>query len=119
MYWELKCPYCGKEIDLDFTDHNLYDEETFQMECPECEMIINVTPSVSIDIKLDKCDCQLENHEWQPSITNPRCMTEMVCKHCGERRKPTDEEKTKYNIPSVDDFIKELESENKNLNQGK
>ena len=29
MNWDLKCPYCGKEIDLDFTDDWDYDKMFF------------------------------------------------------------------------------------------
>ena len=43
MYWKLECPYCGKEIDLDFTDDWAYieDGELFQKECPECGKLLN------------------------------------------------------------------------------
>lgn len=119
--YNLECPYCHKEIRLDFTDDGYYieNEELFQKECPECEMLLNVYPTIRVDFELEKCVCQGENHVWQPTITSPHCMTEMECIYCGKRRKPTDEEKAKYDIPSVESFIEEMELERKNLKQGK
>ena len=110
MYWELKCPYCGKEIDLDFTDDWGYiqDEELFQKECPECGKVLNVYPHITVDFDVDECKCQGENHVWELTKTDPLCCARMYCVHCGEEREPTPEEKFKYNIPSVSEFLNEL-----------
>ena len=113
MYWKLECPYCGKEIDPDFTDDwdYIYDEELFQKECPECGMVLNVTPHISIDFELEKCECQGENHVWELTKTDPKCCARMYCVHCGEERVLTPEEKIRYNIPSVSDYLMELNGE--------
>lgn len=113
MNWELKCPYCGKEIDLDFTDYwdYIYDEEVFQRECPECGMVLNVHPTVTVNFTLDKCLCQGENHVWELTKTYPLCYAKMECVHCGETRSLTEMEKIKYNVPSVTDYINNLQKE--------
>lgn len=110
MYWKLECPYCGKEIDLDFTDDwdYIYDEELFQKECPECGMVLNVRPHANIDFELEKCECQGENHVWKLIDAKPKCCAKMYCVHCGEERVLTPEEKIKYNIPSVSDYLTKL-----------
>ena len=115
MYSEMTCPYCQKTIDLDFTDDWSYmeDEQVFQKECPECGMVLNVTPHINIDFDLDKCECQGENHVWKPTTTSPKCMTRMCCVHCGEEREPTIEERVEYGIPSVEEFLESLRAETK------
>ena len=111
MHDTVTCPYCGYDFDIspdDYENVNIYEEETFHIECPNCEHLLNVIPSVMIDFDVEKCDCNGVNHEWKPTTTIPKCMTKMRCIHCGDERNPTDEEKIKYNIPSVESYFREL-----------
>lgn len=115
MYFDkYECPYCGGEFEItsdDYENVDLYEEESFHMECPHCEHLLNIIPSVQIDFEIEKCDCNGIDHEWKPTMTSPKCMTKMRCIHCGAERYPTDEEKIEYNIPSVESYFKELRNE--------
>ena len=112
---KVECPYCGKEFEVDYGEYwnELFVDDSFQYECPECEKIINLTPHISIDFDVEKCECQLENHEWQPTNTNPKAWTQMRCIHCGEEREPTEEEKVKYGIPSKEEYLESLRQQTK------
>ena len=105
------CPYCHKNFSDDFMDFNLLSEETFQTECPHCGKVLNVTPVVTIDVYSAPCHCQLENHEFVLSDTHPTAFSHMVCKHCGTERPLTNEERIKYHIPTVDEYIESLNKE--------
>lgn len=107
MSYKTTCPYCKTEIEIDSDENNelIYSETEFTTECPNCGKLIMVEPHVTVRLKVRKCKCQGKNHKWVQSVTFPKCFTEMVCEHCGERRKPTEEEKTKYNIPQVKEYM--------------
>lgn len=110
---KVTCPYCNKEFDYDTFDCGMdyfVNEKQFTTDCPHCEMVMLITPKMHLELETEKCDCQGENHEWQPTNTHPKCFAKMECIHCHEERNPTPEEKIKYNIPSVEEYRNYLEN---------
>lgn len=108
---KVACPYCHKEFDYDITDCGtdvFVNEEPFTTDCPNCGMVMLITPVMHLDLEVEECDCQGVNHKWQPTNTMPKCFTKMECVHCHEERNPTPEEKIKYNIPSVEEYSEYL-----------
>ncbi len=108
-----KCPYCNGDIKIT-SEHtecvDLFNEETFHIPCPNCGHYVTVTPLVSIIYEIDKCDCDLEEHEYEFAQMMPRCASVMRCKHCGVERRLTEEEKIKYNVPSVKEYLDGLKA---------
>ena len=107
MSYNVKCPYCKEEFEVDSVEYRelILIEENFTVDCPHCDKVVIVEPHVTITLPGKECKCQLENHEWIPTVTLPKCFTEMECIHCGARRPLTDEEKTEHNIPSVKEYL--------------
>lgn len=102
------CPYCHKEIVNDLFEENLYSEEPFFIECPHCGKVLEMHSSVSIDVWATKCKCQLEDHEFELQKSYPECCSTMKCKHCGEERELTENERKKYGIQTREEYIKSL-----------
>jgi hypothetical protein len=99
---DIECPYCEKEININHDDGQGYEEcVTHQQECDECGKTFVFTTSISFYYEAEKADCLNEGgeHDWKPTQTNPSFFTRMRCTMCDEERMPTDEERTKYNIP--------------------
>ncbi len=110
---KVTCPYCGKEFEVDteifgYAFHDDYDIE--QQACPECDKFVNITRIVSINYEADECKCQTENHHWVLMHTYPLFVSYFRCVHCGMERKPTDDERREYNIPSREDYFKQLDN---------
>ena len=114
MYTEYECPYCGEliRIDSDYlegvTIDDIAESKTFQRECPNCEMLLNITPSMTIDFEVEKCECQGEHHVWKLTNTIPRCMSKMYCIHCGDERELTEDERKEYGIETVAEYLESL-----------
>ena len=104
----VNCPYCKNSTFVDLDDINVLAEEPFTTECEHCGKVILVTPSVHITLDADKCQCQGQDHEWEPTQTFPKCFSKMICKHCGEEREPTEEERTKYKLGRKEDYLHSL-----------
>lgn len=107
MSYKIICPYCKIETEVDTDEQNelIYSETEFTSECKNCGKIVIVEPHVTVRLKARKCKCQGEKHKWLESITFPKCLTEMVCEYCGERRPMTDKEREAFNIPSVKEYL--------------
>ena len=117
MSYKIICPYCHGEFELhgEYHEELIMSETEFTVECRDCGKVIMVKPYVTIKLKARKCKCQGKNHKWAPSVTFPKCFTEMVCEHCGEHREMTDKEKSEYNIPSVHEYMDFLKRNNENV----
>ena len=109
--YRFDCPYCHQEITDDLYDFDLLSEEPFFFECPHCEKIIKMHSSVMIDVWPTECKCQLENHEYELSLACPNCCSTMMCKHCGDERPLTEEERKKYNIQTKTEYLESLEKD--------
>jgi hypothetical protein len=106
--YKFYCPYCNNEISNNFDDYDLISEEPFFIECPDCNKVIKIQSSVIIDVWGEKCDCQLENHEYEFSLACPKCCSTMRCKHCGEERPLTDDERKQYGVETKAEYLKSL-----------
>ena len=108
MTKKITCPYCGQQFEPDLEYVDVFSEEKFQQQCPHCENVVNLTPSVTIDFDVDKCACQLENHEWKLQTCFPQAFAKMECIHCGMEREPTEEERLANNMPSKKEYLESL-----------
>jgi len=110
MTHDIECPYCGEGLDINHDDGQGYEEGiNHQQQCIHCDKNFTFTTTITFSYEAEKADCLNDGeHIWKPTSTYPRCYTNMQCESCGEYRKPTEEEKIKYNIPSQNEFFKQL-----------
>ena len=104
MCEEVKCPYCGYE----FEPESYYgdDESENIEECPNCEHYFVCQQEISVDFYAEKADClNGGEHDWKPIATCPKCDTKMRCTKCHQEREPTEEEKKKYHIGTIKDYM--------------
>jgi hypothetical protein len=106
---EIKCPYCGVEMDLNHDDGQGYDENIIHTDyCSKCKKNFVYTTSISFDYYPEKADClNGSEHDFKPTNTFPKFLTKMFCRQCGESRNPTTEEKELYSIPTYEQYLKE------------
>lgn len=90
------CPYCNKEIAIELEDFE--DGFLTQDECPECGKVLNITPNVTVDFEVSKCECQLENHKWKLTNAFPKCFRRWECEYCGQTKELTDKERDDLGI---------------------
>lgn len=97
---DLNCPYCDAGLDVCHDDGFGYQEDVnHQMECSDCGKNFVFTTSISFYYEPEQADCLNDGeHDFNPTITIPEYAMQMECQMCGERRKPTPEEKLKHNI---------------------
>lgn len=94
MSHDIECPYCGAGQDICHDDGQGYAEgERHEQECSECEKTFVFTTSISFYYEAEKADClNGAPHKLEMSRTYPRQYSQMECKDCDFRRKPTPEE---------------------------
>ncbi len=94
MSYDIKCPYCDRDLDIDHDDGYGYEDgPTYQQECHWCDKNFTFTTSISYNYDVQKADClNGGNHDWHPTISYPKEFTKMRCKMCDEERKPTSDE---------------------------
>jgi endogenous inhibitor of DNA gyrase (YacG/DUF329 family) len=108
---DVKCPYCGADVEINHDDGYGYDEdEIHQQECPECEKVFVYTTSISISHDASKADClNGADHKWKPTKAYPKRFIKMRCLGCGEERELTLEESIKIigdeTTPAVEGII--------------
>lgn len=108
MSLDITCPYCGHKQNLDPEEIEYEDEAVFQTKCEECEKVMNVTVSLSIDLEADKCPCQLEHHKYRLQHVNPRAFAKWECESCGETKELTDAQRKRLGIQTKDEYFEEL-----------
>ena len=98
---DINCPYCDAGQEINHDDGYGYEEdEVHQQQCGKCDKYFTFTTSISYYYEAEKADCLNDGeHDYNPTITNPKEYTKMRCTMCDEERWPTQEEKDKYNIP--------------------
>lgn len=91
---DLECPYCGAEQEVCHDDGFGYEEDRrHEMECSECEKTFVFTTMISFSYEAEKADCLNDGeHVLSMSATYPREYSQMQCRDCDFRRKPTPEE---------------------------
>lgn len=104
---DTNCPYCNAEVDICHDDGYGYEEDkTHSQECGSCGKTFTYMTSISFNYDCEKADCLNDGeHTWKPTTTVPKFFTVMECTQCHEKRKPTDEERVKYDIPLKYDEI--------------
>ena len=59
MYYDIKCPYCGKGLEINHDDGYGYDEDkVFEQECPYCDKIIGYSTMISYTYDVFELPCK-------------------------------------------------------------
>ena len=91
---DVECPYCGVGQEINHDDGYGYEEDRrHEQQCPDCEKTFAFTISISYYHEAYKADCLNGGaHVLEMSATYPREYSDMRCRDCDFRRKPTPEE---------------------------
>lgn len=97
---DTECPYCGNGVDINHDDgYGIIEGRTYNQECPECGKTFVYTTDYSIYYTTSKADClNGGEHDFEMIIIYPRHRTRMKCRHCGEERALTPEERQRFGI---------------------
>ena len=108
---DLNCPYCDAELEVNHDDGQGYEEGVLhEMQCRKCDKYFVFETSISFYYQPEKADCLNDgNHIYKPQHTSPSFFTKMQCQTCYDTREPTQEERIKFNIPTYEEFLKEME----------
>ena len=92
--YDLECPYCEQELQINHDDGFGYEEGVkHRMECSCCGKKFIFETSISFYYEPEKADCLNDGkHRWRATNTYPRKYAQMECSCCGEIRDPTKEE---------------------------
>lgn len=59
MYYDVKCPYCGKELEINHDDGYGYEEDkVYEQECSNCDKIFGYTTIISFDYDVFELPCK-------------------------------------------------------------
>lgn len=107
---DINCPYCDAEIDINHDDGYGYEEDVLHdQECPKCEKSFVFNTSISYNYYPEKADCLNDgNHNYEITLTHPKCCAKMRCTMCDEERELTVEEKELHSVGTWDEYIKSL-----------
>lgn len=99
---DIKCPECGREQEIDHDDGYGYEEGVrHEQEC-YCGYVFVFTTAIMFHYEAFKAPClNGGEHDYQPTSTEPKWHTKMMCEYCGDKREPADEEKTQHGIPPI------------------
>ena len=94
MSKDIDCPYCGTYQDINHDDGYGYEEDTpHTQHCGNCDKTFVFYTSISFYYESQKAHClNGSEHEYLVSCTFPRNFSKMICKHCEDKREPTDKE---------------------------
>ena len=95
--YDVECPYCGAELDINHDDGYGYEEDrTHEQECDECGKTFTYTTATYFTYEVQKADCLNEDadHNWEVVNSYPfeRQWARMRCTTCDKHRAITDEE---------------------------
>jgi len=90
----IKCPYCTKEVEIDYDDGFGYDQDVkWQQECDHCERTFYFTTHISIDHEAFAAPCiDSGEHNWKLTNAYPRKCVQWRCVCCDEEKAATREE---------------------------
>jgi len=110
MSYDLNCPYCDAELEINHDDGFGYEEGVkHEMECHKCNKKFVFETSISFYYEPEKADCLNDGkHDFKTTHTQPVAWTEMQCSMCGERREPTDVERVQLKIPTHQEYFESL-----------
>jgi len=90
MSYDVECPYCGKEQEINHDDGYGYDEnETFEQECYHCDKVFIYYTSISFYYDVMKAACKNGGeHQWKDDNGYPKeyFIGKQHCTVCDERR---------------------------------
>ena len=83
--YDVKCPYCGEETQINHDDGYGYEEgQLHEQECWKCEKYFAYETIISIDHRPYKADClNGADHKWKP-VRNSHYPDKQRCKDCGK-----------------------------------
>jgi len=112
---DINCPYCEKGLDINHDDGFGYEEDvTHEMECKHCGKSFVFTTSIMFYYKPEKADClNGGEHDYKLSHTSPREYSKMRCSMCDDERELTENERTKYNIGTKENYLEALKQRRK------
>jgi uncharacterized Zn-finger protein len=95
--YDVECPYCGKDLEIDHDDGYGYEEgETYQQVCKYCEKTFVYTTSISFDYDVDQAEClNGGEHKWEKTPTYPYYFAKWRCEMCGDEKPLSDEDRDK------------------------
>ena len=107
---DIKCPYCGKKLDVDYDDDFGYEEGVKnQKQCSNCKKIFLVEASTMIFYEVFRADClNGAHHDYKLTTSYPKEFSEMVCTTCYDRRELTDAERIDFNIGTKENYFYSL-----------
>ena len=110
---KVKCPYCGFEQYINHNDgYGFREDEVHFKACPLCDKYFAYETTVTYSYDVRKCDCQNDgNHQWELTMTSPKCFSNMHCTECGEERELTEEERKKFNIGTKEEYFNLIKNE--------
>ena len=110
MNQDVECPYCEEWQEINHDDGQGYAEGVIhQQECDNCGKTFVFETSITFYYEAKKADCLNDGeHNWGQLTTYPKCFTKMQCEMCNEERNLTEEERIKHNIPTNEEYLKEL-----------
>ena len=85
---DVKCPYCGKEQDINHDDGYGYEEDgNYEQECSSCDKTFAFTTMISFHYNVNKSDyLNGGEHKWKPSCGYPPLWPDArYCEDCGLR----------------------------------
>jgi len=86
MSKDVKCPYCGADVEINHDDGYGYEEDViFSQECSECEKEFVYTISIEINHKAKRADCLNGSpHKYKPTADIFPETPRMSCADCGK-----------------------------------
>lgn len=107
---DVECPYCEKWNEVIHDDGFGYEEGVkHQMTCVHCDKMFVFETSVSYYYDGTKANCLNDGeHNYELSNTYPKEFSRMICSYCDRTRDLTDDERIKYEIGSIDNYLKSL-----------
>ena len=74
MTYDVECPYCGAEEEINHDDGYGYKEdEKHEQTCGECQKVFTYTTSICFYYEAEKADClNGEPHVMKPVISSAR-----------------------------------------------
>ena len=113
MSYDLECPYCDAELEVNHDDGFGYEENVnHEMECSECEKSFVFTTSIMYYYSPEKADCLNDgNHDYKIQRGHPKAFMQMQCTMCGDKREPTEKEREELQIGTKEEYFNILKKQ--------
>lgn len=86
--FDIECPYCGKELDIDHDGGYGYAEDQIhRQECLHCEKYFVYTTQVSFNYNAKRAECLNDgNHKFEKINSFSLEFSRYKCADCGEQK---------------------------------